>query len=190
MLKLRVSAPSGFRFPEVTISHNDHCADLLAVVRRGPGARPTEDEFIEYLLSRRKRSQERPPTEHYAFEHVLSYQRRVTAIKRLGSALNYSMSLSNLGRALRIKKLELTLLEFGEGITSCAVVGLHPLGAYAIGGIAQPVCGRFTHTLSLSVPSPGLFCNGGPWLNIPVYWKPRCAAASTRTSSVGSSVAS
>ena len=80
-------AECGIMEAMVTISHNDHCADLLAVVRRGPGARPTEDEFIEYLLSRRKRSQERPPTEHYAFEHVLSYQRRVTAIKRLGSAL-------------------------------------------------------------------------------------------------------
>jgi hypothetical protein len=74
-------AECGIMQAMTTISHNDNCADLLAVVRRGPGARPTEEEFIEYLLSRKKRSQERPPIEHYAFEHVLSYQRRVTAIK-------------------------------------------------------------------------------------------------------------
>ena len=67
----------------VTISHNDNCADLLATVRRGVGARPTEEEYIEYLLARKKRSQERPPTEYYALEHCLSYQRRVTAIKNV-----------------------------------------------------------------------------------------------------------
>ena len=65
------------------ISHNDGCADLLATVRRGVGARPTEEEYIEYLLARKKRSQERPPTEYYALEHCLSYQRRVTAIKNV-----------------------------------------------------------------------------------------------------------
>lgn len=52
-------------------------------MRRGVGARPTEEEHIEYLLARKKRSQERPPCEHYALEHVLSYQRRLTATKNL-----------------------------------------------------------------------------------------------------------
>jgi hypothetical protein len=66
-----------------TISHNDNCAEQLAAIRRGPGAQPEEEEFIEYLLSRKKRSQERPPCEHYAFEHVLSYQRRVNATKNI-----------------------------------------------------------------------------------------------------------
>ena len=33
-----------------TISHNDNCAEQLAAIRRGPGAHPEEEEFIEYLL--------------------------------------------------------------------------------------------------------------------------------------------
>ena len=74
-------AECGIMHAMVTISHNDNCAELLATVRRGVGARPTEEEYIEYLLSRKKRAQERPPTEKFALEHVLSYQRRVTATK-------------------------------------------------------------------------------------------------------------
>ena len=37
--------------------------------------------MIEYLLARKRRDQERPPYEHYSLEHVLSFQRRVTALK-------------------------------------------------------------------------------------------------------------
>ena len=81
IIRQQDDAECGIMQAMTTISHNDNCADLLAVVRRGPGARPTEEELIEYLIPRKKRSQERPPTEHYALEHVLSYQRRVTAIK-------------------------------------------------------------------------------------------------------------
>ena len=51
-------AECGIMQAMVTISHNDNCAELLAAVRRGVGARPTEEEFIEYLLSRKK-----PPTD-------------------------------------------------------------------------------------------------------------------------------
>ena len=43
-------AECGIMQAVTTISHNDNCADLLAVVRRGPGARPTEEELIEYLI--------------------------------------------------------------------------------------------------------------------------------------------
>ena len=42
---------------------------------------PTTDEMIEYLLARKRRDQERPPYEHYSLEHVLSFQRRVKALK-------------------------------------------------------------------------------------------------------------
>ena len=45
-------AECGIMQAMTTISHNDNCADLLAVVRRGPGARPTEEELIEYLIPR------------------------------------------------------------------------------------------------------------------------------------------
>ncbi len=66
---------------KVTISHNDNCAEMLAAIRRGPFARPTEEERIEYLLTRIPRAEKRPAFEKYALEHVLSYQRRVHAIK-------------------------------------------------------------------------------------------------------------
>ena len=65
----------------VTISHNDGCAEMLAAIRRGPGSPPTNEELIEYLVARKRHDQERPPAEHYSLEHVLSYQRRIHAVK-------------------------------------------------------------------------------------------------------------
>jgi len=82
-----------------TISHNDSCPEMLAVVRRGPGARPRDHEMIEYLMGHKPKTQERPVVEEYALEHVLSFQRRVVEFKRwfmrrgemtpLGSALEW-----------------------------------------------------------------------------------------------------
>jgi hypothetical protein len=66
---------------KVTISHNDNCAEMLAATRRGPCATPTEEERIEYLLTRVRKTEKRPAFEKHALEHVLSYQRRVHAIK-------------------------------------------------------------------------------------------------------------
>ena len=51
------------------ISHNDGCAEMLAAIRRGPGAKPTNEEYIEYLLQRKRHDQVRPPFEHHSFEH-------------------------------------------------------------------------------------------------------------------------
>ena len=34
----------------VTVTHNDSCPEMLAAIRRGPFATPSEDELIEYLL--------------------------------------------------------------------------------------------------------------------------------------------
>ena len=65
----------------VTLTANDSNPEMLAVIRRGPLSKPTSDEMIEYLLARKRRDQERPPYEHYSLEHVLSYQRRVKAVK-------------------------------------------------------------------------------------------------------------
>jgi len=65
----------------VTISHNDNCAEMLAATRRGAFATPTEEERIEYLLTRVRKTERRPAFEKSALEHVLSYQRRVHAIK-------------------------------------------------------------------------------------------------------------
>ena len=65
----------------MTISHNDNCAEMLAATRRGAFATPTEEERIEYLLTRVRKTERRPAFEKSALEHVLSYQRRVHAIK-------------------------------------------------------------------------------------------------------------
>ena len=63
------------------ITHNDHVPEMLAVIRRGPFAEPTESEKVEYLFTRVKKDRVRSDFENYALEHVLSYQRRVAATK-------------------------------------------------------------------------------------------------------------
>ena len=64
------------------ITHNDRVPEMLAVIRRGPFAEPTESEKVEYLLTRvKKKDRVRTDFENYALEHVLSYQRRVSATK-------------------------------------------------------------------------------------------------------------
>jgi hypothetical protein len=55
---------------------------MLAAIRRGPFAAPTDDEMIEYLITRKRRDQERPRFEHFSLEHVLHFQRRVHALKK------------------------------------------------------------------------------------------------------------
>jgi len=65
----------------VTITHNDSCPEMLAAVRRGPFATPTDEELIEYLLPRKPRDRQAPEFEKHSLEHVLSYQRRVYNLK-------------------------------------------------------------------------------------------------------------
>eukprot|EP00973_Karenia_brevis_P001467 199097-Karenia_brevis.AAC.1 len=65
----------------VTITANDSSSEMLAAIRRGPFAAPTQEELVEYLLTRKRRDQERPAFENHSLEHVLSFQRRVNAIK-------------------------------------------------------------------------------------------------------------
>ena len=52
-----------------------------ATIRRGPFAEPTETEQVEYLFTRVKAKRQPLAFENYAFEHVLSYQRRIQATK-------------------------------------------------------------------------------------------------------------
>ena len=55
---------------------------MLATIRRGPFATPTEEELIEYLLKRKPRDRSRRPDfENHSLEHVLSFQRRVHVMK-------------------------------------------------------------------------------------------------------------
>ena len=74
-------AEMGLMSTMVTITHNDNCPEMLAVIRRGPFATPTEDEMLECYLGIKPPNSKRPDAEHYALEHVLSYQRRVKAVK-------------------------------------------------------------------------------------------------------------
>ena len=63
------------------ITHNNKCPEMLAVVRRGPFARPTSEERIEYLLTRVHKSSCGVAFAQHALEHTISFQRRVQAIK-------------------------------------------------------------------------------------------------------------
>ena len=65
----------------VTVTANDSSPEMLATIRRGPFATPTEEEFIEYLLTRKPRKSSRVDFENHSLEHVLSFQRRVHHMK-------------------------------------------------------------------------------------------------------------
>ena len=66
----------------LTQSHNDRCPEMAATVRRGPLAKPNDEEMIEYLLTRRRREQDAVKVGHHSLEHVLSYQRRIQVTGR------------------------------------------------------------------------------------------------------------
>ena len=73
-----------YGFPGHTIKfarRQDHVPELLAVIRRKPFAEPTETEMVEYLFTRVRSDRRKPDFENFAFEHVLSYQRRIAATK-------------------------------------------------------------------------------------------------------------
>ena len=54
---------------------------MLATVRRGPFASSTQEERIEFLLTRVKKSDCKVAFSDHALEHTLSFQRRVQSIK-------------------------------------------------------------------------------------------------------------
>ena len=81
LFALTDEAELGLMSAMVTITHNDGVSEMLANIRRGAFAQPDQSEKCEYLFTRVKASQKRPNFEDYALEHVLSYQRRVNAIK-------------------------------------------------------------------------------------------------------------
>jgi len=60
-----------------------HEALLQAASSKLHDLKQAAQECIEYLLTRKKRSQERPHFENFSFEHTLSFQRRVHAVKAL-----------------------------------------------------------------------------------------------------------
>ena len=63
--------------------HNNRSAEILAVVRRGPFAQPTDTEQLEYLFTRVPKQDSRKDFEKHSLEHVLSFQRRVLNTKRV-----------------------------------------------------------------------------------------------------------
>ena len=54
-------AESGLMQEMVTITHNNRCAEMLATVRRGPFARSTQEERIEFLGSKKLTAMSRSP---------------------------------------------------------------------------------------------------------------------------------
>ena len=74
-------AEQGLMSAMVTVTMNDSCPEMLASIRRGPMAQPTDEEMIEYLLQRKRRDQERPAFENHSLEHVIAFQRRVQSLK-------------------------------------------------------------------------------------------------------------
>ncbi len=67
----------------LTQSHNDKNPEMLAHVKRGPLAPPTKEEQIKYLLTSKRRDEDRIlNSNYYAMEHVISYQRRIQATKQ------------------------------------------------------------------------------------------------------------
>ena len=63
------------------ITHCDLSPELLAAIRRGPLAAPTEEEMVEYLMAAKPKAA-RETFEEFTYEHVLSHTRRVAALKR------------------------------------------------------------------------------------------------------------
>ncbi len=63
-----------------TVMHNDSTREMLAAIRCGPLAEPLREEMIEFLVGAYKDT-ERPNFQEFAYEHVLSSQRRVHALK-------------------------------------------------------------------------------------------------------------
>ena len=57
------------------------CSLLSVGISRKPFAKPEPGEKLEYLLRRKPAGEARPDFEAHAFEHVLSYQRRIHALK-------------------------------------------------------------------------------------------------------------
>lgn len=66
---------------------------MLAVVRRGPFAQPTDIEQLEYLFTRVSKKDSRRDFEKHSLEHVLSFQRRVLATKKYFMRRGYSTPL-------------------------------------------------------------------------------------------------
>ena len=66
----------------VTVTHMNNVPEIRAAVRGGPFARPTEEDKIAHLLTRIRKDDSPLRCADHPVEHVLSYQRRVHAIKK------------------------------------------------------------------------------------------------------------
>ena len=54
----------------VTITHSDSCPEMLAAIRRGVFATPTDEEFVENLLQRKPWGRKRPAFEDLSLIHI------------------------------------------------------------------------------------------------------------------------
>ena len=61
----------------VTATQNDSTPEMLAAVRRGPGARPEEHEKLEYLQRQTHNRQQRRLVQSFAPAHELRHPYRI-----------------------------------------------------------------------------------------------------------------
>ena len=65
----------------VTSTQNDASPELLAHARRGPCAKPTDEEMCEYLMARRAPGSQRAKVQEDATAAVVSFQHRTHVLK-------------------------------------------------------------------------------------------------------------
>ena len=66
-----------------TITFNDSSPEMLAAMRRGPLAPPTEQEMTQYLELTWSEDKKHLNTGDFTFEHNLSFNRRLYALKKM-----------------------------------------------------------------------------------------------------------
>ena len=66
----------------VTVTHMDNVPEIRASARDGPLARPTEEDKVAHLLTRTRKADSPMNCTDLVMEHVLSFQRRMLAIKK------------------------------------------------------------------------------------------------------------
>ena len=93
---------------------------MLSTVRRGPFATSTQEERIEFLLTRMRKQDCKVAFADHALEHVLSFQRRCQSIKQEFLRRGASTPLGI--------PQETILCFFGEGDLPCVEEGYNEFG--------------------------------------------------------------
>ncbi len=89
---MAISADHELGLPTGMVTHtqNDNSPELLAHARRGPCAKPLEEEAFEHLLTRRAPGRRRARIQDDATAAVLSFQRRNAVLKHHFSSVTHA----------------------------------------------------------------------------------------------------